>query len=74
MIFNKLSMDISSSIIPSPRNGKLGKYERFKHNFLLQESPAKIMLIDDLLISNLSRHPDIWKNYFSIHNPLNFGM
>ena len=68
-------MEISSPVIPVPRNGKLGWYEKFKqHNFLLQESPAKVILIGDSLISNLSRYPDVWKNYFSIHNMLNFGI
>ena len=68
-------MEISSPVIPVPRNGKLGWYEKFKqHNFLLQESPAKVILIGDSLISNLSRYPDVWKNYFSIHNTLNFGI
>ena len=53
--------------IPVPRNGKLGWYEKFKqHNFLLQESPAKVILIGDSLISNLSRYPDVGNNYFSI--------
>ena len=41
---------------------------------MLQESPAKVILIGDSLISNLSRYPDVWKNYFSIHNTLNFGI
>ena len=68
-------MEISSPIIPVARSGKLGWYEKFKrHNFLLQESPAKVILIGDSLISNLSRYPDVWKNYFSIHNTLNFGI
>ena len=48
-------MEILSPIIPVPRNGKLGWYERFKQKFLLQESPAKVTLIGDSLISNLSR-------------------
>ena len=61
--------------IPVPRNGKFGWYEKFKqHNFLLQESPTKIILIGDSLISNWSRYPDVWKNYFSIHKTLNFGI
>ena len=42
--------------------------------FLLQESPAKVILIGDSLISNLSRYPDVCKNYFSIHDTLNFGI
>ena len=68
-------MEISSPIIPTPRSGKLGWYEKLKqHSFLLQKSPAKLMLIGDSLISNLSRYPDVWKNYFSIHNMLNFGI
>ena len=68
-------MEILRSFIPVSRNGKLGWYEEFnKHNFLLQQSPAKILLIGDSLISNLGRNPDVWKNYFSIHNTLNFGI
>ena len=67
-------MEISSPVISIPRNGKLGWYDKFKHNFLLQESPSKVILIGDSLISNLSRYPDVWKNYFSIHNTLNFGI
>ena len=43
------------------------------NNFLLQESPAKVM-IGDSLISNLSRYPDVCKNYFSIQNTFNFGI
>ena len=39
-----------------------------------QESPAKILLIGDSLISNLNRYPDVWNNSFSIHNTLNFGI
>ena len=58
-------MEISSPVIPVPRNGKLDWYEKFKqHNFLLQESPAKVILIGDSLISNLSRYPDVWKKNF----------
>ena len=68
-------MEISSSFIRVPRNGKLGWYEEFKqHNFSLQQSPTKILLIGDSLISNWRRYPDVWKNYFSIHNTLNFGI
>ena len=75
LICDKPSMEILSPVIPVPRNGKLGWYEKFKqHNFLLQESPAKEILIGDSLTSNLSRCPDVWKNYFSIHNTLNFGI
>ena len=60
-------MEISSSVIPVPRNGKLGWYEKFKqHNFLWKETPVKVILIGDSLISNLSRYPDVGNNYFSI--------
>ena len=66
-------MEISSPASPVPTNGNLGWYGKFKqHNCLLQESPAKVILIGDSLISNLNRYPDVWKNYFSIHNTLNF--
>ena len=68
-------MEISSPAILVPRNGKLDWYEKLKqHTFLLQESPAEVILIGDSLISNLSRYPDMWKNYFSIQNTLNFGI
>ena len=68
-------MEISSPASPVPTNGNLGWYGKFKqHNCLLQESPAKVILIGDSLISNLNRYPDVWKNYFSIHNTLNFGI
>ena len=68
-------MVILSSLIPVPRNGKAGWYKSFQeHNYLLQQSPAKILLIGDSLISNLTRYPDIWKSYFSRHNALNFGI
>ena len=68
-------MEISPLAIPVPRNVKLGWYEKFKqHNVLLQESPEKVVLIGDSLISNLSRYPDVWKNSFSIHDTLNSGI
>ena len=75
LIFNKPLIEISSSAVPIPRNGKLGWHEKFKqHNFLLQESPVEIILIGDSLISNVNRYPNVWKNYFSIHIMLNFGI
>ena len=55
--------------------GKLAGMKHFQeHNFLLQQSSPKILLIGDSLISNLSRYPDIWKSHFSKHNTLNFGI
>ena len=51
-----LQQSLNGNFIPFihvPGNGKLGWYEKFKqHNFLLEESPAKIILIGDSLISN----------------------
>ena len=68
-------MRISSSFIPVPRNGKRGWYEKFKQlKFSLQQSRGKILLTGDSLISNLSRCPDVQKNYFSLHDTLNLGI
>ena len=36
-------------------------------NSLLNQSSAKILLIDDSVISYLGRYPEIWKKYFSSH-------
>ena len=45
---------------PSPRNGKYGWYDQFqKHNFLLNNSKAKMLIVGDSLLSNLSRYPKI---------------
>ena len=41
---------------------------------MTRNSPAKVLLIAYSLISNLSIYHDVWKNYFSIHNTLNFGI
>ena len=35
---------------------------------------SKIVLIGDSLISNISRYHDVWSEYFSKHNTLNFGI
>ena len=68
-------MEISSSVIPVPRNAKPGWYEKFReNNFLIQKTSAKLLLIGDSLISNLSRYPDIWNKYFTNYNTLNFGI
>ena len=52
--------------------GNLAGMKNLNNNFLLQESPAKVILIGNSLIPNLGKYPDNWKNYFSIHNTLNF--
>ena len=49
-----------TSLSPIPRNGKHGWYDQFgKHNLLLNKSKAKLLIIDDSLVSNLSRYPEI---------------
>ena len=64
-----------TSLSPTPRNGKHGWYEQFrKHNLLLNKSKAKLLIIGDSLVSNLSRYPEIWRKYFSNHGALNFGI
>ena len=64
-----------TSLSPTPRNGKHGWYDQFqKHNLLLNNSKAKILLVGDSLVSNLSRYPKIWRKYFMNHGALNFGI
>ena len=64
-----------TSLSPTPRNGKHGWYDQFrKHNLLLNKSKAKLLIIGDSLVSNLSRYPEIWRKYFSNHGALNFGI
>ena len=63
-----------TSLSPTPRNGKHGWYDQFqKHNFLLNNSKAKMLVVGDSLVSNLSRYPEIWRKYFIYHGALNFG-
>ena len=64
-----------TSLSPTPRNDKHGWYDQFrKHNLLLNKSKAKLLIIGDSLVSNLSRYPEIWRKYFSNHGALNFGI
>ena len=64
-----------ASLSPTPKNGKHGWYEQFwKHNLLLNKSKAKLLIIGDSLVPNLSRYPEIWRKYFSNHRVLNFGI
>ena len=60
-----------TSLSPTPRNGKHGWYDQFqKHNLLLNNSKAKTLIVDDLLVSNLSHYPKIWRKYFIDHGTL----
>ena len=64
-----------ASLSPSPRNGKHGWYDQFqKHNLLLNNSKAEILLVGGSLVSNLSHYPEIWRKYFMNHGALNFGI
>ena len=51
-----------TSLSPTPRNGKHGWYDQFgKHNLLLNKSKAKLLIIGDSLVSNLSFIPNMEK-------------
>ena len=64
-----------TSLSPTSRNDKYEWYYQFqKHNLLLNKSKAKLLIIGNLLVSNLSRYPEIWRNYLSNHGTLNFGI
>ena len=64
-----------TSLSPTPRNGKHGWYDQFqKHNLLLNNSKAKMLIVGDSLVSNLSRYHEIWRKYFINHGALNFGI
>ena len=65
----------STSLSPTPRNEKYGWYNQFqKHNLLLDNSEAKMLIVGDSLGSNLSRYPELWRKYFINHGALNFGI
>ena len=62
-----------TSLSPTPRNGKHGWYDQFqKHNLLLNNSKAKMLIVGDSLVSNLSRYPEIWRKHFINHGAFNF--
>ena len=64
-----------TSLSPTHRNGKHGWYDQFqKHNLLLNKSKAKLLIVGDSLVSNLSHYPKIWRKYFSNDGALNFGI
>ena len=55
--------------------GKHKWYDQFqKHNLILNKSKAKMLIVGDSLVLILSRYPEIWRKYFSNHEPLNFGI
>ena len=61
-----------TSLSPTPRNGYYDQFQ--KHNLLLNNSKVKILLVDNSLVSNLSRYPEIWRKYFMNHGALNFSI
>ena len=64
-----------TSLSPTPINGKHGWYDQFqKHNLLLNNSKAKVLIAGDALVSNLSHYLEIWRKYFISHGELNFGI
>ena len=51
-----------TSLSPTPRNGKHEWYDQFgKYNPLLHKSKAKLLIIGDSLVSNLSFIPNMEK-------------
>ena len=69
-------MEMSKRFIPAPKSSKLGWYEKFREQIFLQNnSPSSILLIGgSSLLSNISRYQDVWSEYLSKHNTLNFGI
>ena len=64
-----------TSLSPTPRNDKYGWYDQFqKHNLLLNNSKAKMLIVSDSLVSNITRCPEIWRKCFIHHGALNFGI
>ena len=67
-------MEISKQFTPALRSSKLGWYENFREqNLLLNNSSSNILLIEDSLISNISRYQDVWSQYFSKRDTLKFS-
>ena len=62
-----------TSLSPTPRNGKHGWYDQFQKHNLVNNSKAKMLIVGDLLLSNLSHYPEIWRKYFINDGALNFG-
>ena len=64
-----------TSLSPPPGNGKHEWYDQFQmHAFLLNNAKAKILVVGDSLVSNLSCYPKTWRKYFINHGALNFGI
>ena len=52
---------------------KHGWHDQFqKHDLLLNNSKAKMLIVGDSLVSSLSRYHEIWGKCFSNHGALNF--
>ena len=64
-----------TSLSPTPTDDKHGSYNQFqKHNLLLNNSKAKMLIVGNSLVSNISRYPEIWRKSFINHGTLNFGI
>ena len=51
-----------TSLSSTPRNDKHGWYgQSQKDNPLLNNCKTKMLLVDDALVSNLSRYSEIWR-------------
>ena len=51
-----------TSLSPTLKNGKHGWYDQLqKHNLLLNNSKAKMLIVGDSLVSKLSSYPKIWR-------------
>ena len=71
LLLNRSTFNGTLLFIPTSRIGKPGWYNKFRgQNCLLNQSPSKILLIGDSIISNLGRYPEIWKKYPSDYNTL----
>ena len=65
-----------TSLSLTPTNGKYDVwYDQFQnHNLLLNNSRAKMLIVSDSLISDLSCYPKIWRKHFINHGALNSGI
>ena len=62
----------SHTSIPKPRYDKMNIFQN--HNKTAHQTAAKIVLMGDSLISNLSLFIQVWKSYFKKYKTLNFGV
>ena len=62
-----------TSLSPTPRNGKHRWHNQFqKHNLLLNNSKAKMLIVGDSLVLNSLRYPKTWRKYFNNYRGLEF--